>query len=127
MSNSYDLWNEFINKGTEDIERFNDLSDVEKDAIIIYELYSQSASGDGWEYFFDHMKYYKIPTDFVNNVIHKYFNEELSENFSNAKHLYETEGFDGDYDEVNKPLFDFEAFIENLIYNFINKNSDLYS
>lgn len=121
-----DLWNNFINKSVDDLYEFHSLSDDEKSAVIIYELYSQSASGDGWEYFFDHMKYENISNDFIKDVIDKYFDDKMLENFNEAKELYEEQGFDGNYDEVNTPLMDKESAIEEIILNFIENHKDLY-
>ena len=122
-----DLWNNFIEKSVDDIYSFDTLSDDEKSAVIIYELYSQSASGDGWEYFFDHMKYWKVPSDLIKDIITNYFDENMVNNLTEASALYEKEGFDGNYEFVDEPLMDSEKIIEETIIKFINNHKDLYS
>lgn len=120
------LWNNFIDKSVDDLYDFYSLSEVEQHAVVIYELYSESASGDGWEYFFDHFGNENISFDEVEKIVKNLFNDELKVNFKEAKKFYLEQGFDGDYDEINKPLFELEGYLEEFIKKFILENVELY-
>lgn len=126
MIDKVDLWNNFVSYGVDKLEEFYTLDDGGKQAVVLYNLYSNCQSGDGWEYFFDEMKYYKISFDDVESIVNNIGAEELFENFKAARSFYEAYGFDGDYSEVDEFFVNYGDEIEKICVSFIDGHVYLF-
>ncbi len=123
---SVDLWNFFLKKSDDDLYNFEKLSDDEKTALILNLLYTNCASGDGWEYFFNYVNEYQNFDSVIEKVIKTCINKELKENYLKALQIYKKYQENYDYEEINKELFKQEKNIENACKKFEDEHEDWY-
>ncbi len=121
------LWNNFMQKSyTNDMERFEEANETERTGAVLGSLYSVCASGDGWEYFFGSLSYYKIDLRYAVSLLEERLEDSLISNMRQAMDLYNENGEEGDYDSLNSVLFSYENFLEMAVKNFIKENVGLY-
>ena len=95
----------------------------------MYEFYSESASGDGYEHFFSDLQYFGVDFDYAKELLVQLISDDkkLVKSYDKAKKYYDKKGEDGYYEKYSKYYVLRDKFLEEVINQFIQNNIELYN